>query len=104
MRVAILGPITWRTPPAHYGPWEQVTGLLADGLADRGVDVTLFATGDSRTRASLDWVTPHGYAEDPDLDGRVWEALHVAHVMVRSGAGGGPGASALQDHRGQGSR
>ena len=44
VKVALLGPIAWRTPPEHYGPWEQVTGLLADGLADRGVDVTLFAT------------------------------------------------------------
>ncbi len=85
MKVGILGPITWRTPPEHYGPWEQVTGLLADGLVDRGVDVTLFATGDSRTHARLDSVIPHGYAEDPELDGRVWEALHVAHVLARSG-------------------
>jgi glycosyltransferase involved in cell wall biosynthesis len=84
VRVGILGPISWRTPPEHYGPWEQVTGLLADGLADRGVDVTLFATGDSLTRAALDCVAPHGYAEDPDMDGRVWEALHVAHALSRS--------------------
>ena len=32
MRVALLGPVAWRTPPHHYGPWEQVTGLLAEGL------------------------------------------------------------------------
>ena len=44
------GPIAWRTPPRHYGPWERVTGLLADGLVARGVDVTLFATLDSVTR------------------------------------------------------
>ena len=49
MKVALLGPIAWRTPPRHYGPWELVTGLLADGLAPRGVDVTLFATLDSIT-------------------------------------------------------
>ena len=85
MKVAILGPIAWRTPPEHYGPWEQVTGLLADGLAERGVDVTLFATGDSQTRATLDSVIPHGYAEDAELDGRVWEAMHVGHVLARSG-------------------
>ena len=28
---ACSGPIAWRTPPEHYGPWEQVTGLLAEG-------------------------------------------------------------------------
>ena len=85
MRVALLGPIAWRTPPTHYGPWEQVTGLLADGLAARGVDVTLFASLDSKTGAELDGVCPRGYAEDPSLDGRVWEALHVAHALSRSG-------------------
>jgi glycosyltransferase involved in cell wall biosynthesis len=84
MRIALLGPIAWRTPPKHYGPWEQVTGLLADGLVRRGVDVTLFATLDSQTAATLDGVSRHGYAEDTSLDGRVWEALHVAHALVRS--------------------
>lgn len=84
MRVALLGPVAWRTPPRHYGPWEQVTSLLAEGLVARGVDVTLFATLDSVTSARLDGVCPRGYAEDPDLDGRVWEAMHVAHALARS--------------------
>ncbi|MEU1247880.1 glycosyltransferase family 4 protein [Micromonospora arida] len=84
MRVALLGPVAWRTPPHHYGPWEQVTGLLADGLVSRGIDVTLFATLDSVTSAQLDGVCPRGYADDPDLDGRVWEAMHVSHAMARS--------------------
>lgn len=77
----MLGPIAWRTPPRHYGPWERVTGLLTEGLVRRGVDVTLFATADSVTSATLESVAPHGYAEDPAMDGRVWEALHVAHAI-----------------------
>lgn len=84
MRVALLGPVAWRTPPRHYGPWEQVTGLLADGLVARGVDVTLFATLDSVTSATLDGVCPRGYAEDQSMDGRVWEAMHVSHALARS--------------------
>jgi glycosyltransferase involved in cell wall biosynthesis len=83
-RIALLGPIAWRTPPRAYGPWELVVGLLADGLADRNVDVTLFATLDSVTRAKLDGVCPRPYGEDAELDGRVWEALHVAHALSRS--------------------
>ena len=63
--------------PVGYG---AVTMLLA-----RGVDVTLFATLDSQTSATLDGVCATGYAEDPSMDGRVWEALHVAHALARSG-------------------
>ena len=80
----MLGPIAWRTPPLHYGPWERVTSLLTEGLVRRGVDVTLFATADSLTSAMLESVAPHGYAEDPAMDGRVWEALHIAHAMELS--------------------
>lgn len=85
MKVALLGPVAWRTPPRHYGPWEQVTSLLAEGLVARGIDVTLFATLDSITTAALDGVCPTGYAETPSVDGRVSEALHVAHALDRSG-------------------
>ena len=81
----MLAPIAWRTPPLHYGPWEQVTSLITEGLVALGIDVTLFATGDSVTAAELDSVCAVPYAENPDMDGRVWEALHVAHVLKRSG-------------------
>ena len=84
MKIALLGPIAWRTPPRHYGPWELVTGLLADGLAARGIDVTLFATLDSVTHAHLAGICERPYAEDDRIDGRVWEALHVAHALSRS--------------------
>jgi glycosyltransferase involved in cell wall biosynthesis len=81
----MLAPVAWRTPPRHYGPWESVTSLLTEGLVARGFDVTLFATRDSLTSAVLDAVCPHGYADDPAMDGRIWEALHVAHALARSG-------------------
>ena len=80
----MLGPIAWRTPPRDYGPWERVTSLLTEGLVRRGVDVTLFATADSITAGKLESVARHPYNEDPEMDGRVWEALHVAHVLERS--------------------
>lgn len=84
MNIALLGPIAWRTPPRHYGPWEQITGLLADGLVQRGIDVTLFATLDSITLARLAGICERPYEEDDKIDGRVWEALHVAHALSRS--------------------
>ncbi|MBW4040758.1 MAG: glycosyltransferase family 4 protein [Acidobacteria bacterium] len=81
MKIAVLAPIAWRTPPRHYGPWERVAGLLTEGLVARGHDVTLFATADSVTGATLEAVAPVGYEEDPTMDGRVWEAMHVAHAL-----------------------
>lgn len=61
-----------------------MTSLLTEALVARGVEVTLFATLDSVTAAELDGVCPTGYAEDATMDGRVWEALHVAHALGRS--------------------
>jgi glycosyltransferase involved in cell wall biosynthesis len=85
MRVAMLSSISWRTPPRAYGPWELVTSLLTEALVARGVDVTLFATLDSVTAGKLDGVAPRGYSEDPGLDAKVWEALHIAHLFERAG-------------------
>ena len=84
LRVALLAPVAWRTPPRHYGPWEAIVSLLADGLVERGVDVTLFATLDSQTRARLAAVVPRGYAEDPSLDPKVCECQHIAAVFERA--------------------
>ena len=81
----MLAPVAWRTPPVHYGPWERVASLLTEGLVAAGHDVTLFATADSITSATLDAVVPHGYATDDALDGRVQEALHIGRAIERSG-------------------
>jgi hypothetical protein len=64
LRVGILAPIAWRVPPRHYGPWERVVSLLTEGLVERGVDVTLFATADSVTAARLESVCPRPLAEE----------------------------------------
>ena len=56
MRVAMLAPPWFPVPPPAYGGTEAVVSLLTEGLVERGVDVTLFATGDSRTRANLECV------------------------------------------------
>jgi glycosyltransferase involved in cell wall biosynthesis len=85
MRIAMLAPISWRTPPRHYGPWELVTSLLTEALVARGVDVTLFATADSITSGTLAGVCPRPYSEDPTIDAKVWELLHVSHVFERAG-------------------
>jgi len=79
----MLSPIAWRTPPRHYGPWESVVSLLTEGLVERGIEVTLFATKDSDTKAHLVGVSPHGYEEDKELIPKVWECLHISEVFER---------------------
>lgn len=84
MHIAMLGPISWRTPPRHYGAWESVVSNLTEGLVDRGVDVTLFASADSVTRASLHAICPRPYSEDESIDPKVWEFLHISECMERA--------------------
>jgi glycosyltransferase involved in cell wall biosynthesis len=81
----MLAPIAWRVPPRHYGPWEQFASLLTEGLVERGVDVTLFASGDSRTAGRLSSVVPRGWEEDADADPKVSECLHISALFERAG-------------------
>ncbi len=81
MHIAMLSPIAWRTPPRHYGPWENVASLLTEGLVSCGHDVTLFATTDSQTSGTLHAVCPRGYEEDRSLIPKVWECLHISELF-----------------------
>jgi len=81
MHIGMLSPISWCTPPEHYGPWEWVVSMLTEGLVESGVKVTLFATGNSHTGAKLRWVCPNPYSEDPNIDPKVWESLHISSVF-----------------------
>ncbi|KPA16934.1 group 1 glycosyl transferase [Candidatus Magnetomorum sp. HK-1] len=81
MNIAILSPIAWRTPPKHYGPWENIASLIAEGLVSRGHDVTLFATGDSQTKGKLHAICPQGYEENRSLIPKVWECLHISALF-----------------------
>ncbi len=85
LRVAVLAPITWPTPPPGYGPWEQVAYNIADGMLRRGLDVTLFATGNSSFAGKVESVVPVGCAEDPALNGDVYSALHIGNLMEKAG-------------------
>jgi glycosyltransferase involved in cell wall biosynthesis len=84
MKIAILSPITWRTPPLKYGPWEQVASNIAEGLVEKGFEVTLFATGNSITQGELSSVCEHSCAEDSNIDTKVAECLHISHLMEQA--------------------
>jgi glycosyltransferase involved in cell wall biosynthesis len=58
VKIAVLAPAWFAVPPTGYGGIEWVVSLLADGLVDAGHDVTLFASGDSRTKAELAAIFP----------------------------------------------
>lgn len=80
----MLASIAHRLPPRGYGPWEQVASTLTEGLVARGHEVTLFASADSSTAAHLHAEAPAGYEEDPSIDAKVAEALHIAAVFERA--------------------
>lgn len=85
MKIAVLAPVAWRTPPRHYGPWEQMAANLTEELHKAGIEVTLFATGDSITQGHLDAVVKQGYEEDKLLDAKVAECMHISNLMEKAG-------------------
>ncbi|PKD17689.1 glycosyl transferase [Salegentibacter salinarum] len=84
MKIAILSPIAWRTPPEQYGPWEQVASNITEGLVEKGHQVTLFATGNSVTKAKLEWVCKFPYEVDKNNHPKVLECLHISHLMEQA--------------------
>jgi glycosyltransferase involved in cell wall biosynthesis len=84
MRIAQIAPPWLAVPPNRYGGTERVVALLADGLAERGHDVTLFASGGSRTLANL--VTPLAAPPAPEDLGNLFdEAFHAAAAYLHAG-------------------
>src|SRR5438105_2435087 len=85
MKIAQVAPPWLAVPPKGYGGIEWVVSLLADGLAEHGHDVTLFATGDSTTKARLEFVFERApgakLINDPLLD-----AIHTLYAFRDPGA------------------
>ena len=63
LRIAILSPPWFPVPPTGYGGIEWIVSLLADGLVEQGHEVTMFASGDSRSKATLASVFEHAPSE-----------------------------------------
>jgi len=83
MRIAIVSPPWFPVPPTGYGGIEWIVWLLAEGLTAQGHDVTLFASGDSRTSAKLDFVYPTAPSE---LIGRtVPDLRHLLSALEHAG-------------------
>ena len=98
MKIGIIAPIAWRTPPLHYGGWELVASQLTEGMVKRGHEVTLFATQDSLTTATLEAICPHPLNQEGNsLDSRVYETLHIAYAYEQAEA---LGLDILHNHAG----
>jgi glycosyltransferase involved in cell wall biosynthesis len=82
LRIAILAPTWFPVPPTGYGGIELVVSLLADGLVDAGHEVTLFASGDSLTKANLSYIFERAPSE---LIGRaIPEIRHALACYARA--------------------
>ena len=86
MRIAHIAPVATTIPPRKSGSVETMTSLLTEGLVAVGHDVTLFATGDSTTSATLHSIYPHGYWHDENMwPWELYEMLNLAAAVERAG-------------------
>src|ERR1043166_9615777 len=76
MHIAQVAPLTEAIPPKLYGGTERVVHWLTEELVALGHEITLFASGDSRTSARLEAFWPRALR----LDGSIRDpnALHMA--------------------------
>ena len=85
LRIAHVGPVATTIPPPKSGSVEEMTSLLTEGLVARGHDVTLFATGDSTTAATLHAIFSHGYWHDENMwPWELYEMLNLAAAVERA--------------------
>ena len=85
LRIAHVAPVATTIPPARSGSVQTMTSLLTEGLVARGHDVTLFATGDSKTSATLHATYPRGYWHDDTMwPWEMYEMLNIAAAVERA--------------------
>jgi glycosyltransferase involved in cell wall biosynthesis len=85
MKIAHVSPLMEAVPPRLYGGTERIVAYLADELTSLGHDVTLFASGDSKTKAHLESAWPHALRFEEGL--RDCIAPHIMMIeMVASRA------------------
>jgi len=87
LRIAQVAPVATSVPPPRSGSIESLTALLTDGLVAAGHAVTLFATGESRTRAALHATFARGYREDPqNWPWELCEMINISAAIERAAA------------------
>ena len=85
LRIAHVAPVATSVPPPRSGSVQTMTSLLTEGLVARGHDVTLFAPGDSVTKARLHAMFPHGYWHDETMwPWEMYELLNLTAAVERA--------------------
>lgn len=79
MRIAQLSPIWLPVPPTGYGGTERIVSYLTEGLVKRGHDVTLFASGDSQTTATLEAFFPKALGNSGEIQKN--PLLPLIHIL-----------------------
>jgi glycosyltransferase involved in cell wall biosynthesis len=86
MRIAQIAPLMESVPPKAYGGTERVVSYLTEALVELGHDVTLFASGDSLTRARLVPVVEESLRLDPSRpDWLMWHTMMLDQVFEQAG-------------------
>jgi glycosyltransferase involved in cell wall biosynthesis len=83
LRIAQIAPLIESVPPKFYGGTERVVAYLTDALVKLGNDVTLFASGDSTTKAKLVSVIPTSLRLSDCVDLMAGNILQLQEVMDR---------------------
>jgi glycosyltransferase involved in cell wall biosynthesis len=84
LRIAQIAPLIESVPPKLYGGTERVVAYLTDALVKLGNDVTLFASGDSITKARLISVAPTALRLSNCIDYMAGHILQLQEVMDRA--------------------
>jgi len=83
VRIAQVAPLIESVPPVGYGGTERVVSYLTEALVELGHDVTLYASGDSRTRARLVPIVARSLRLDPcQPDWLAWQTLMLDRVFT----------------------
>jgi glycosyltransferase involved in cell wall biosynthesis len=84
MKIAQVAPLIESVPPKLYGGTERIVAYLTEELVRLGHDVTLFASGDSRTSAKLVSSVPRALRLDPGVkDYAPYTIAQLEHVRQR---------------------
>ena len=83
MRIAQVSPLYESVPPKNYGGTERIVSYLTEELVNQGHEVTLFASGDSKTKARIISPCPRSFRSDANSPDSVAYSLLLLEQVFR---------------------